>query len=393
VSTVILVSPSLETARRVRAAIGDDVTVLQPEQLPATAPQLLAMAPEPRDVHSILFDVRAGGAPEHDVLALAGRFSEQYPSVSLLLLTDDAERLALPALRSGVRDLVDPAEPVENLRVALRRSRASATVKDADTFTGRVIAVASPKGGVGKTTVSTNLAVGLAAQAPQSTVIVDLDVQFGDVAAALDLDPPYTLGDIVVGHGLSDPITLKTLLGRHSSGLQVVCGVHSPVEADAVTPQHIDALLQLLKQEFRYVVLDTAPGMSEATMTAIDHATDLVLVTSLDVPGVRGLRKELQLLDDLHLQPTTKHIVLNLADGAAGLSVKDVEAAIERQVDFVLPRSPKVPRTVNQGTPIIHAIPRDRISRSLTDLVNRFVHITESRTGRRSGRHRGGSKQ
>jgi pilus assembly protein CpaE len=393
VSTVILVSPSLETARKVRAAIGDDITVLQPEQLPATAPQLLAMVPEPRDVHSIIIDIRAGGAPEDDVLALAGRFSEQYPSVNLLLLTDDAERLALAALRSGVRDLIDPEEPVENLRVALRRSQASATPDTADTFTGRVIAVASPKGGVGKTTVSTNLAVGLAAQAPQSTVLVDLDVQFGDVAAALDLDPTYTLGDIVVGHGLSDPITLKTLLARHPSGLQVVCGVHSPVEADAVTPKHIDALLRLLKQEFRYVVLDTAPGMSESTMTAIDHATDLVLVTSLDVPGVRGLRKELQLLNDLHLQPTTKHVLLNLADSAAGLSVKDVEAAIERHVDIVLPRSPKVPRTVNQGTPIIHAIPRDRISRSLTDLVNRFAHAPDSRAGRRGGRHRGGSRQ
>lgn len=387
---MILVSPSLDTARKVRAAIGDDVTVLGPEQLPATAPQLLAMAPEPHEVYSVLIDVRNGGASEDDVLALANRFSEQYPSVSLLLLTDDAERLALAALRSGVRDLIDPEEPVENLRVALRRSRVGAAAEDADTFTGRVIAVVSPKGGVGKTTVASNLAVGLAAEAPQSTVLVDLDVQFGDVAAALDLDPTYTLGDIVVGQGLSDPITLKTLLARHTSGLQVVCGVQSPVEADVVTPQHIDALLRLLKQEFRCVVLDTAPGMSETTMSAIDHATDLVLVTSLDVPGVRGLRKELQLLNDLHLPPTTKHVVLNLAESAAGLSVKDVEAAIERSVDFVLPRSPKVPRTINEGTPIIHAIPRDRISRSLADLVNRFTGVPDNGVGRRGGRHRGG---
>lgn len=390
---MILVSQSIDTARKVRSAIEDDVTVLQPEQLPATAPQLLAMAPEPRDVYSILIDVRDGGAPEDDVLDLASRFSEQYPSISLMLLTDDAERLALAALRSGVRDLIDPEEPVENLRVTLRRSRMGTTAEATDPFTGRVIAVVSPKGGVGKTTVASNLAVGLAAQAPQSTVLVDLDVQFGDVAAALDLEPTYTLGDIVVGHGLSDPITLKTLLARHPSGLQVVCGVNSPVEADAVTPQHIDSLLRLLKQEFRWVVLDTAPGMSESTMAAIDHATDLVLVTSLDVPGVRGLRKELQLLDDLHLQPTTKHVVLNLAESASGLSVKDVEATIEREVDFVLPRSPKVPRTVNQGTPIIHEIPRDRISRSLIDLANRFMRVPDGPVGRRGGRHRGVTRQ
>ncbi|AXH97948.1 MinD/ParA family protein [Ornithinimicrobium avium] len=345
------------------------------------------MVPEPDAVRSVLIDVREGASPESSVLELAGRFSEKYPSVKVLLLTDEAERLALGALRHGVTDLLDPDASIEDLRLVLRRS-ANGGVNHSETFSGRVITIASPKGGVGKTTLATNVAVGLAAQAPKSTVLVDLDIQFGDVAAALDLDPTYTLGDIVVGPGLTDPIALKTLLAQHPSGLQVVCGVHSPAEADVITPQHIDALLRLLKKEFRYVVIDTAPGMSEQTLAAIDHATDLVLVTSLDVPGVRGLRKELQLLDDIELQPATRHIVINFEDATGGLTVKDVEAAIERPVDLVLERSAKVPRTTNQGTPIIAAMPRDKVSRTISELVSRFAHISapQSRWG---GRHRG----
>ncbi|GAA4872292.1 AAA family ATPase [Serinicoccus chungangensis] len=388
-SATILVTSSTEAARKVRLAGGDDLTVLQPQQLPATAPQLVAMAPEPDLVSAVLLDVRAGGVAEAQALDVAGRLAAQYPSVSVLLLTDAADRLALPALRGGVRDLVDPDLSMEELRLSLRRAVESATAgtSEPQSFTGRVITVASPKGGVGKTTLATNIAAALAEQAPQGTVLVDLDVQFGDVASALDLQPTYTLGDIVVGPGLSDAMTLKTLLTRHGSGLQVVCGVHSPAEADVVTPAAVDTLLRLLKQEFRFVVLDTAPGLSEQTLAAIDHTTDLVLITSLDVPGVRGLKKELEVLDELELSPSTRHVVVNFADGDAGLTVKDVTAAIGREVDLALPRSPKVPRSTNQGRPMVSAMPKDKLSRAITGFVGRFAHLPSG--NRWNGRHRG----
>src|SRR5690606_32365469 len=162
--------------------------------------------------------------------------------------------------------------------------------------TGRVIAVASPKGGVGKTTIATHLAAALAQHSPTGTVLVDLDVQFGDVAAALDLDPTYTLGDVLSGPVATDAIALKSLLTQHESGLYVLPGVRNPAEADHIGTEHISRLLGTLKREFRYVVLDTAPGLHEQTLAALDQATDVVLVCGLDVPSVRGMRKELDLL-------------------------------------------------------------------------------------------------
>lgn len=390
-SSVLLVTASVDVTRRVRLASDDDLTVLRPEQLPATAPQLLALLPEPDALRTVLLDTSDSLDPAR-ALETAKRLDERYPHLVVFLVTADAEPLALPAIRAGVRDLIDVDCPMEELRVVLRRAHAVAQppTSEADGGpTGRVIAVASPKGGVGKTTVATNLAAGLAQHAPQGTVLIDLDVQFGDVAAALDLEPTYTLADVVGGRAVDDPILLKSLLTRHENGLQVLCGVTSPAEADAITPQKIDQLLQLLQREFRYVVVDTAPGMNEHTMAVIDRTTDLVLVTGLDVPGVRGLRKELQILDELELQPSTRHIIVNFEDSSAGLNVKDVEAAIGRPVDYVLPRSPKVHRSTNQGTPIIEWLPKDKVSRALVQLVERFAHIAAGT--RRSTRRQGGT--
>src|SRR5690606_2008611 len=169
-------------------------------------------------------------------------------------------------------------------------------------------------------------------QSPQGTVLVDLDIQFGDVAAALDLDPEYTLGDVVHGSAVHDVMGLKTLLTRHHTGLHILSGVKTPAEADEVTAGHVAAIIGLLKSEFRYVVIDTAPGLGPHTLAALDHTTDLILISSLDVPGVRGLRKEMELLDELDLPPATRHIVVNFAERSGGLSLADVEATIGRKI-------------------------------------------------------------
>ena len=196
---------------------------------------------------------------------------------------------------------------------------------ETDRYTGRVITIASPKGGVGKTTVSTNLALGLTAHAPQSTVLVDLDVQFGDCASALGLTPEYTLPDAVHGPASEDTMVLKTFLTQHPSGLYAVCGSESPAAGDTVSGEDVSRLLASLAREFRYVVVDTAPGLSEQTLAALDRATDVVMLTSMDVPGVRGLRKELDVLRELCMIPAGRHVVMNFHDPKGGLTVRDVE--------------------------------------------------------------------
>lgn len=253
---------------------------------------------------------------------------------------------------------------------------------------GQIISVVSPKGGVGKTTVATNVAVGLARTQSHPTVLVDLDVQFGDVGTALALAPRHTLADAVRGPAASDAMVLKTVLTQHKTGLYVICGSETPAAADAVTADDVARLLRTLAEEFRYVVVDTAPGLSEHTLAALDVTTDPVLLTSMDVPGVRGLRKELRMFDALGMFPDDRLVALNFADRRSGLSLPDVEATLGTQVDLLLPRSKAVPLSVNLGVPLLQNGVRDPMTKRLRELVGRFSP-PEAGPRRARGRHVG----
>lgn len=316
-------------------------------------------------------------------LELATRLDEQCSAVSVVLVSADGAELALAALRVGVTDIMDPAAEHAEILSVVRRAVEVADVRAVQQLgppslalglptTGRVISVVSPKGGVGKTTVATNLAVGLARSAPQATVLVDLDLQFGDVASGLSLDPEYFLPSAVSGPASRDTMVLKTFLTLHETGLYVICAPESPVEADSISAADVRQLLTMLASEFRYVVVDTAPGLSEHTLAAMDETTDLVLLSSMDVPGLRGLRKELDTLRQLDLLGKHCQVVVNFADPGAGLSVADVEATIGVAVDLMLPRSKAASASVNLGVPLLQSGARDPLARQLRSLVERF---------------------
>ncbi|WP_428538432.1 AAA family ATPase [Propionicimonas sp.] len=284
-------------------------------------------------------------------------------------------------MRAGVRDIVMPGAPVEEMKKALERAATHSGPRvmqqgtlgvpgAVSTQRGKVVTVASPKGGVGKTTVSTNLAVGLAQRLPQSTVLVDLDVHFGDVGSALNITAEYSLPDMAHGPAAHDPLALKSYLFQHQTGLYVVPGSESPAAADAVTSKDVVNLLDTLAGQFKYVVVDTAPGLSEHTLAVLDQTDILVLVTSLDVPGVRGLRKELDTLRDIGLMVESRSVVLNFMHPSRGISVADVEASIDRKVDFQIPQSNSVPISVNQGIPLLQAGSRDPVAKQLKALVD-----------------------
>ena len=396
-SRVVLVSQSAGLTERIGYATGGSFLLLSPNPLPSTAAELFAElrgAPTP-DIIVLDADIDANGAIE-----LARNLDQSYPCVVILAATN-VEPLALPALRAGVKDLVSVEGDVADIRKSLERAAQFMAMRAAPLAVattvpliakpdGRIITVASPKGGVGKTTVATNLAVGLAKRYPQQIVLVDLDIHFGDCASALNLEPEFSLPDTIQGAMTQDMLTLKSLLTRHETGLYVVPGSDSPVAADTVTPKDISNLLTMLATEFQYVVVDTAPGLSEHTLAVLDKANEIVLVTSLDVPGVRGLRKELETLDDLDMLLEARHVVVNFFETSRGLTIKDVQSTIGEEVDIVLNQSHLLPRSTNQGMPLLQVNGRDPITKQLNLLVDRITGRTSETlsgfTGRRGVR-------
>jgi pilus assembly protein CpaE len=293
-------------------------------------------------------------------------------------------------MRSGVRDLLDPVADPDSIRVLLeraslaaagrRRGLAPGTSEHADHGAGgRVIAVMSPKGGVGKTTVATNLAVGLGKSAPMSVVIVDLDLQFGDVASGLLLDPEHTITDAVVGAASQDSMVLKTYLTVHPAGIYALCAPRNPVEMDRISGEHVARLINQLREEFHYIVVDTAPGLGEHVLATLEQATDAVWICGMDVPSIRGLRTGFQILSELDLVPNQRHVVLNMTDRRGGLTLQDIEATIGAPVDVALPRSKTLPFSTNKGVPILQEGSRDPAAKGLRQLVERFKPDWEER--------------
>ncbi|QOD02404.1 AAA family ATPase [Pseudarthrobacter sp. BIM B-2242] len=352
--------------------------------LQTLSPEVLAGGPE--DV----FKQLSGAPPEvlilgpgvtpDNALKLATVFDLQYPEISLILVAEPAPELVLRAMHAGIRDVVRPDIDVNDLRVLLERAclasasrrRGMGPAAESAQERGRIIAVMSPKGGVGKTTIATNLAVGLSKLAPMSVVIVDLDLQFGDVASGLLLEPEHSITEAVHGPAAQDSMVLKAFLTVHPAGLYALCAPKTPAESDYITASHVTRLLNQLATEFKYVVVDTAPGLGEHCLATLEQATDGVWVCGMDVPSIRGLSKTFSVLKELQLVPQGRHTVLNFADRKSGISVDDVESTIGVPIDAVIPRSRTLPFTTNRGIPVLQGNTRDAASKGLKRLVDRF---------------------
>ncbi|MDN4642702.1 AAA family ATPase [Arthrobacter sp. PsM3] len=374
-SRFLVLTSSAEFESHLATALGDahEVQVLASEAAGGSPGHLLA-----RNLGGAV-DVMVFGPDirTEQMLAMAAGLEHAFPDIVLVLVANAAPELMLAAMRSGVRDVLPPDTEAGRMRAALERaaetsrSRKQLASEEAGqkSVRGRVISVMSPKGGVGKTTVATNLAVGLAKLAPMGAVIVDLDLQFGDVASGLGLEPQYTINDAVTGAASSDAMVLKAFLSRHPSGAYAMCAPRRPAEADLIKPAHVTTLINQLSLEFPYVILDTAPGLGEEVLAVLELATDGVWVCGMDIPSIRGLNHGLEVLRQLDLMPPSNTIVLNFADKRSGLTVQDVEATVGLPVDIILPWSRTLPFSTNAGVPLLQDSRRDPALKGLRNLI------------------------
>ena len=245
----------------------------------------------------------------------------------------------------------------------------SAPLVDSDQSPNRIVTVLSPKGGAGKTTVSTNLAVGLAARHPREVVLVDLDLQFGDVANVLRLAPTSTIGDIARKWPV-DSANLKLSLTSHPSNLYTLCAPNNPAEADEITSEHVAGTIKILQESFRYVIVDTDPGLSERVLSALDLSTDIVLVCATEIPSIRGLQKALEALDVVGLTEARRHFLINRADAKVGIELADIERSIGCPIDVEVPSSIDMVRATNDGIPIMESHSNASIVKAFQRLVD-----------------------
>jgi pilus assembly protein CpaE len=392
VSRFVLITPNADFDSRLRQAVDGGlqggVQTFFTNVLPAGPFDLFAQLNQERPEVLIL----GPDVPVDDALRLATVLDVQVQDLTVLLVSEPDPELLLQAMRAGIRDFLSPSADPAHMRVLLERACQSFATrhrpeqpKQADSK-GRVIGVFSPKGGVGKTTIATNLAVGLGKMAPMSVVVVDLDLQFGDVASGLYLSPEHTVTDAVSPAASEDTLVLKAFLTVHPSSIYAVCAPDNPVDADQIAPEQVTRLLEQLAEEFQYVVVDTAPGLPEIGLAAMEACTDVVWVSAMDIPSVRGLRSGLEVLRQLDILPEGRHVVLNMADAKCGLSVQDVESTIGAPVDVSVPRSRAIAFSTNRGIPVLQEGKKDPAVKGLNQLVERFSPNGQAKGQRRTHR-------
>jgi pilus assembly protein CpaE len=233
--------------------------------------------------------------------------------------------------------------------------------------------VFSPKGGTGKTVISTNLATALAKREGRRTLLLDLDLQFGDAAIVLGMEPEKTIYDLVVAPGELDPEKLAGYVTRHKSGLDVLAAPMRPEDAELIVESKVTALIEVARASYDAIVVDTSPFFHGPMLATLDRTDELLVLCGLDVPTLKNVRLALQTLELLSFPTSRVRFVLNRANTKVGLSKKEVETALKVQIGVELPSDRQVPVSVNQGNPIVLSDSGSDFAKALYALAKTIV--------------------
>lgn len=336
--------------------------------------------------------------PTPMAIELAGHFRLTRPSLGVILVRNRLEVAVLTAaMQAGVREVV-AADDAAELLAATRRSEQISTVYATGQAAGqspevirrgKMVLVFSAKGGCGKTTVSTNLAEALAADPSKTVCLVDFDLQFGDVAVALQIDPTKTISDAIRMQNSLDVQGIRSLVTQHKPNLHVLLAPLDPSDVEFITPDLAQNILSGLKDSYDYVVVDAPPAFTEVILRAFDLADEYLLLTTLDTPSLKNLKVTLGTLQALGMPRNKWKVVVNRSTAKAGVTILDVENATGFSVAAAIPASDAVPIATNRGKTVVEANPKHKVSGAIRKIATEFTGVAAPTKPSRFGFGRG----
>jgi pilus assembly protein CpaE len=364
----VILSTGLETLKELRGALasnertrllagGDDAEQLFPE--------ILRLRPNAAIITL--------GAETEPVLKFVERLAAECPQTAIICASRDASPdLILRSYRAGARDFLRLPVIAEEFQTVIERTAEfCSTQTDAPKKRGRAVAVFSSKGGCGTSFIATNLAAAL--DAP--TVLVDLNLQAGDLSLFLGLEPKFSIADLVENRARVDDSLLKSYVVPHTSNLSLLAAPREADLADDIEPEHIFEVLELLRERYDYVVIDPQHTFDSITLSALDQADEVVLVLTLDIPAIRSTQRALALFDRLGYPRHKVRIVVNRWSKQIDLDLRQVERFLgERVTGYVQSDYNTAVNSINLGEPLVKSDPASRIATEIR-------HIAASITG------------
>jgi pilus assembly protein CpaE len=383
----ILYEPNRREAQQFAGLLGSDVFTA------TTASDLASMlVANPGELLVVL----GPGVELADSLAIAAEYRVSRPSMGVILMRERLDvGLLGEAIRAGVREVVAAGDPA-GLLAACARSldvsrqmgplRARRGQAGSSEYDARIITVFAAKGGCGKTTLATNIAVALAAGGARRVGLLDLDLAFGDVAIMLQLVPERSIADAVGLGDQLDETSVRALLTPYGPGLDTLLAPAGPAEAERVSQGLVADILRLARGMFDFLVVDTPPQFTDHVLTALDASAVHVLLTTPDIPALKNLRITLDTFDLLELPKHSRLVVLNRSDAKVGLEISDAEEAVGMEAAVQIPSSREIPTALNIGTPVVKSLPKAEVSKRLQQLSQLFAPITDAQKPKRGWR-------
>jgi pilus assembly protein CpaE len=334
----------------------------------------------------ILMDINM---PVMDGIRATEAITAEVPTAQVIMMsvqgeTDYLRRAMLVGARDflvkpyGADELVNTIRRVYELD-ADRRARIAAlsrTLEPARAIRkGRMITVFSPKGGVGRSVISVNLALAIRQLTDARVALADCNLQFGDLGIMLNLVGNKTIQDLL--HRDADELTpevLDNILVAHSSGVRVLLAPTRPEVAELFTAEHIKGIFQALQRDYDYVIVDTWTTFQDLMLTAFDLADQILLLTTLDIPAVKNIRMFLEVCEALGYNKDKVTLALNRADSTGGIDVTDLEESLRHKVSALLVSAgPLVTASINSGVPFVVSQPEATISRNVLQLARQLL--------------------
>lgn len=322
----------------------------------------------------VLMDINMPGM---DGIQASELISQQDPNIQVVMMSVQGEADYLRrSMLAGAREFLIKPFSSEELANSLRRVNQLATTRramhpqvspsalSADGGSdqpskqkpkgGKIITLYSPKGGVGVSTIATNLAIALRDETRGRVALVDMSLQFGDISVLLNLPTSRTIADIVEAKHDPDEDLLNGVLASHSSGIKVLVAPPRPEMAELVTADHVRKILALMQKMFDYIIVDTGKGLSDPLLALFDATEQIILISTADISSLKDAKLFFELSHQLEYPSSKTMLILNRYDGKSGINARDVEGNIKHPVTGVIARDDKATAlALTRGIPVI----------------------------------------
>jgi pilus assembly protein CpaE len=328
----------------------------------------------------VLHGTRSSALPQSEL----AQIREHTRAPVILLASGESSALLEDALEADVADVLLLPQMTENIVFAIRKaSHSGRKAQGRPGRRGRIVTVFSPKGGTGKTVIATNTAAAVAKHEGKKALLLDLDLQFGDAAIMLGIEPEKTIYDLVVAPGELDTEKLAGYVTRHVSGLDILPAPLRPEDAELVTEAKLAQLLEVARESYDIIIVDTSPFFHGPMLATLDRTDELLLLCGLDVPTLKNVRLALQTLELLSFPPERIRVVLNRANSKVGMKPGEVEGALDVKVRFEIPSDRAVPLSVNRGNPAVLAEAKGDFARAIRTMAKTLAPADAEKADKR----------